>query len=268
MEKKAFVIIILLAALLPLKAQKTEKLLLSGTDKDHTVQWDFYCTNGRNSGRWDKIRVPSNWELQGYGTYHYGTTDMGADEKGLYRYEFAVPSGWKGKKVFIVFEGSMTDTRVKINGKPAGPVHQGAFYRFKYDISSLLNYGNKNLLEVTVSKESSNESINEAERMADYWVFGGIYRPVFLEAFPDSYIDRVAIDAAADGSFMIEVYTGGNTAGMTINAQVETPAGTHIGPPMTMKVGDDGRAVIKGQFDNPALWNPETPSLYHVSVNL
>ena len=66
---------------------------------------------------------------------------MEANEKGLYKYEFTVNKSWQKKNVYIVFEGSMTDTEVKINGKLAGPVHQGAFYRFKYDISDLLNYG-------------------------------------------------------------------------------------------------------------------------------
>ena len=35
----------------------------------------------------------------------------------------------------IVFDGVMTDTEVKINGQLAGPVHQGSFYQFKYDIT-------------------------------------------------------------------------------------------------------------------------------------
>lgn len=99
---------------------------LSGTDKDHTVPWDFYCTGGRNSGKWTKIPVPSNWELQGFGTYNYGHDKVKANEQGLYKYEFLSESG-KGKRVFIVFEGSMTDTKVTINGKQAGPVHQGGF---------------------------------------------------------------------------------------------------------------------------------------------
>ncbi len=47
-------------------AEGTEIQYLSGTDKDHTVPWDFYCTAGRNSGYWTRIPVPSNWELQGY----------------------------------------------------------------------------------------------------------------------------------------------------------------------------------------------------------
>ena len=78
----------------------------------------------------------------------------------------------------------MTDTKVKVNGKLAGKIHQGAFYQFKYDITPLLKYGKSNLLEVEVSKRSENASINKAERDGDFWIFGGIFRPVFLEILP------------------------------------------------------------------------------------
>jgi beta-galactosidase/beta-glucuronidase len=168
-------------------------VFLSGTDAANTVDWEFFCTDGRNSGVWSTIAVPSNWELQGYGTYNYGhdwrneNIKLGR-ETGMYRHEFDVPAEWRGKVVHIVFEGSMTDTRVKVNGRPAGPMHQGAFYRFSYDISSLLRYGRANLLEVEVDKHSADASINRAERQADYWIFGGIYRPVYLEILPEIHI--------------------------------------------------------------------------------
>jgi beta-galactosidase/beta-glucuronidase len=173
----------------PSFGQETETQLLSGWDKDHTVDWDFYCTGGRNSGKWTKIPVPSNWELKGFGTYNYGREKVKSDEKGLYKYQFKLKPEWKKKRVFIVFEGSMTDTKVKINGKLAGPVHQGVFYRFKYEIGKLLDFKGKNLLEVEVAKKSADTSVNRAERDAYYWVFGGIYRPVYLEAVPEVFIE-------------------------------------------------------------------------------
>lgn len=149
-------------------AQSTERQYLSGTDKDHTVNWDFFCSEGRNSGKWTTIRVPGHWETQGFGGYNYGHDRNPHQEKGFYRHEFTVSPTWKNKEVYIVFEGVMTDTKVRINGQEAGPTHQGSFYRFKYNISSLLDYRGKNLLEVAVSKESDNESVNRAERRADY----------------------------------------------------------------------------------------------------
>jgi len=268
--KRTLLISLILFGFLSISAQKTEVQYLSGLDKDHTVQWDFFCNNGMNSGNWSKIGVPSNWELQGFGSYLYGKTNMTANEKGLYKYEFAVSKNWKKKKVYIVFEGSMTDTEVKINGKSAGAIHQGAFYRFKYDISDLLNYESKNLLEVTVSKESTNESINRAERLSDYWVFGGIFRPVYLEAIPVQFIDRVAIDAKADGSFYMDVFTKGAGKAKTVKAQLQTLDGKPFGEALTTNVNKDttGKATIRGSFTKPALWNPEFPNRYQVVVSI
>ena len=62
------------ALLLPMagQAQTTEVFYLSGTDKDHTVDWEFFCSEGANSGKWSRIAVPSCWELQGFGYYNYG----------------------------------------------------------------------------------------------------------------------------------------------------------------------------------------------------
>ena len=192
-----------------LNAQQTEKIYLSGTGSDNTVSWDFYCTGGMNSSKWTKIAVPSCWELQGFGKYDYGYArdSVRGKEKGLYKKTFNVPAAWKGKVINIVFEGVMTDAEVKVNGKPAGEVHQGAFYAFKYDITRLLKYGKDNLLEVTVSKHSANASVNTAERKADFWIFGGIFRPVWLEALPEVHIKEHSINAKATGEITGTFYT-------------------------------------------------------------
>ncbi|MEO7768406.1 MAG: hypothetical protein ABIS01_13330, partial [Ferruginibacter sp.] len=71
-------------------AQQTVIQYLSGTDKDHTVKWDFMVTMGRNSGVWSTIPVPSNWEMQGFGNYYYGTDGKDA-EQGMYKHTFKVP---------------------------------------------------------------------------------------------------------------------------------------------------------------------------------
>jgi hypothetical protein len=251
-------------------AQKTEIQYLSGTDKDHTVTWDFFCTKGMKSGTWTTIRVPSHWEIQGFGGFNYGQNEkVFNNEQGLYKYSFNVPKSWKKKQVYIVFEGSMTDTEVKINGKPAGSIHQGAFYRFRYDISKLLNFGDKNLLEVTVSKESSDFSVNKAERRGDFWVFGGIYRPVYLEAYPSEAIDRVAIDARADGSFKLEAFLKGVAKAKTVEAQIQTTHGKPFGAPIVVAIGANKDTLqLSGSLIKPALWNPETPNLYDVVVSL
>ena len=250
------------------RAQQTEQLYLSGTGNDDTVKWEFFCTAGMNSRKWTSIAVPSNWELQGFGKYDYGFAkdSVRGKEQGLYKYNFKVPAGWKGKKINIVFEGSMTDTEVKINGQSAGPVHQGAFYAFRYDVSALLKYDSDNLLEAKVSKHSANKSVNEAERKADFWLFGGIFRPVYLEALPVQHIERVAVDAKADGQVKAEAYVSGNADKLT--AQLYTASGKKYGRLLSSEIKGSGLVSLSGSFKAPELWSSEFPNLYTVTFTL
>ena len=249
-------------------AAPTETLYLSGTDKDQIVPWRFFCTSGRNSGVWTTIGVPSNWETRGFGTYVYGNTTK-EEEKGLYKTNFTPPAKWRGKQVFIVFEGSMTDTEVSINGVSAGAKHQGGFYRFRYDVTPLIQWGQPNLLEVMVSKDSSDDAVNRAERKADYWVFGGIYRPVYLEAVPAQSIERSAIHARADGTFAADVFLRDAVAGTTLTAQISTLDGQRVGPVFSQPIAAaTGKVTLQTRINNPRRWSAETPALYQVELRL
>ncbi|MDN3669552.1 glycoside hydrolase family 2 TIM barrel-domain containing protein [Echinicola jeungdonensis] len=255
----------------------TEIKYLSGKGYQDTKEWEFMVTGGRKSGEWSTISVPSVWEQEGFGQYQYGIKFYGkpfpdgiADEVGHYKYTFEVPQEWENRIVRIIFDGSMTDTEVKINGRSAGDKHQGAFYRFKYDITDLLKYGKENLLEVTVSKESSNASVNLAERRADYWNFGGIFRPVFLEALPPKFIERTAIDAQANGKFLAEVYLGnGYNSNLSVKAQVTDEDGKKVGDEIKAQIEEGGdKAVLEADFDDVQLWTAETPNLYNIEFSL
>lgn len=63
--------------------------------------------------------------------------------KRKYKYEFTLPQEWEGKQIELVFEAVMTDAKVTINGRKAGNgLHQGGFYRFTYDVSDRIFFGN------------------------------------------------------------------------------------------------------------------------------
>lgn len=257
--------------LIPLRsgASETEELYLSGTGSDNTVSWEFFCTGGRNSGVWTTIPVPSCWELKGFGTYNYGHDANPASEQGLYRHSFPVPAEWAGRNIQLVFEGSMTDTEVKVNGVSAGPIHQGAFYQFRFNVSGLLNYGQTNLLEVTVSKRSANSSINEAERAADYWIFGGIFRPVLLEARPAQSLQRVAIAAQADGALTVVAHTNNIGEPLTVHSWVENAQGQQVGDALSVPIqaGETSRTLTT-QIPGVTPWTMEAPVLYHLVTEL
>lgn len=256
------------AASLAASAQETQVQFLSGHGMDDAVPWKFFCTAGANSGFWTNLPVPSQWDVKGFGTLnYYRDATNPPPESGLYEHEFTVPADWAGQRLFLVFEGSMTDTSAKLNGESVGPVHQGSFYRFKYEVTKLVKPGAVNKLEVRVDKHSANKSVNDAERTADYWVFGGIFRPVHLDAVPPQFIDRVAIDAKADGAFAMDVYADDATGADTIEAQIKTLDGKSVGNLVSEKISG-ARTTLKAQIASPKQWTAETPNLYRVEVAL
>jgi len=254
--------------------QKKEIKFLSGTDNEHTVTWDFFCTSGRKSNVWTTIEVPSCWEQQGFGEYDYGRDYRTygkkfkfANETGIYKHNFTVPENWEGKRIYLVFEGAMTDTEVEINGQSAGEMHQGSFYRFRYDITDKLK-SDENMLKVTVHKMSSNKSVNRAERYADYWIFGGIFRPVYLEAVPQTFIDRVAIDAQADGSFSMQAFPVNIQSKSKIVAKIIDNNGKVVKTCESKVKKGNSKVVLSCKVDNALQWTAETPNLYSVKVSL
>ena len=252
------------------KLVETQRQYLSGHGCDDMVQWDFLCTDGRNSGKWTKIGVPSCWELQGFGTYQYGMRFYGkatpegiADEKGKYKTEFMLPQEWAGRQIQLVFEAAFTEIHVEINGRKAGNgTYQGGFTRHTIDVSDRVFFGSKkNRLEVEVLKESTNPQVNLAERRADYWNFGGIWRPVFIISKPARNIQRVAIDAKADGSFMADVFLNRALPQGSVCVDVIDANGKKVATSPTYIVASD-KAKVEFRTESPKLWNAEQPNLY------
>ncbi len=249
---------------------ETQRQYLSGHGCDDMVEWDFQCTDGRNAGKWTKIGVPSCWELQGFGTYQYGMRFYGkatpegiADEKGLYKTEFTLPQEWEGRQIQLVFEAAFTEIRVQINGRKAGNgTYQGGYTRHTIDVSDRVFFGKKkNRLEVEVLKESTNAQVNLAERRADYWNFGGIWRPVFIVLKPTQNIQRVAIDAKADGFFTADVFLNRAVPGSQVCVDIVDAKGTKVATSPTYIIAGD-KAKAEFRTENPKLWNAEQPNLY------
>lgn len=263
---KRLLSLLLLLAVLPSHAQD-ERIYLSGKGLGDTVEWEFFCSEGRRSGSWQRIRVPSQWELEGFGDYCYGRWSKEGKsapprEEGIYRHRFVVPKAWRGKQVRILFEGVMTDAEVLINGAKAGPTHRGAFYEFAYDISSLVRYGAENRLEVRVRKESSDKSVNRAERLADWWLFGGIFRPVYLEARPKTHIADVALDPRADGSLGGMLYTSPLKEGYRLELLLD---GDKV---LRYALNSGTEHPIEASWLDITPWNPEQPHRYTLTLRL
>lgn len=169
----------------------------------------------------------------------------------------------------------MTDAEVWVNGKSAGQIHQGAFYRFSYDITSLLKAEGENLLEVKVAKQSANKSVNAAERRADWWLYGGIYRPVWLEVVPAVSVEHFILDARADGSLRASVRMAGNAEGHVLAVSIR---GLKDGKPLRTVQGKEqvscplstsGRETeFTCKWSDVKVWNTEAPELYVARLEL
>ncbi|MDE5571474.1 MAG: glycoside hydrolase family 2, partial [Prevotella sp.] len=251
-------------------AQETERQYLSGHGCDDMVEWDFLCSDGRNSGKWTKIGVPSCWELQGFGTYQYGMRFYGkatpegiADEVGKYKHEFTLPKAWEGRQIELVLEAVFTEARVTINGRKAGNgTYQGGFTRHTINVSDRVFFGQKkNRLEIEVLKESTNPQVNLAERRADYWNFGGIWRPVFIVSKPVQNIQRVAVNAKGDGHFMADVYLNRAIPNSSVSVELIDAKGAKVATSPAFTISSD-EAKVDFTAKNIKPWNAEQPNLY------
>lgn len=260
---------ILMACLLTslgVQAVEINRIYLSGQDAATAVDWEFKISDGRNSGAWSTIPVPSNWEAEGFGYYLYGMDKMEKRNPtvGSYRKSFTF-SPKPGHRYFLIFQGSMTDTTATLNGKKVG-FHQGGYTEFNFEITDAVQEG-KNLLEVEVDSSSSNASVVAAERYADFWLFGGIFRPVYIREVPDEFVDRVAIDAQMDGSINMDVFTDGVQGAKQIRAQVIDAQSNKVGSVFSAAISGD-QTRLSAQLEGVQLWSHEIPNLYTVSVEL
>ena len=113
----------------------TQTMYLTGTDTDNTVPWDFMCTAGRKAGVWGTVPTPGCWEFSGFGTYNYGGT-LTPGENGQVPVQLH-PAGHMGRAADLPGLRGLDDRHHGLGErKPVGPVHQGAFYRFRYDVTA------------------------------------------------------------------------------------------------------------------------------------
>ena len=250
-----------------------ERFYLSGADKDHTVPWEFRVSAGRRAGEWTTIPVPGCWEMHGFGNYRYGNGSPD-EEYGEYRKTFDLPAAWRDRRIFLVFEGAMTEAETLVNGLPAGGVaganiHRGGFYEFSHEVTDQLKFGAGNLLEVTVRKSSGDAALNAAERQGDYWNFGGLFRPVYLEARPAAHIERVAVDARHDGTITVDIFPSGLDRASVASARITTPAGVPVGPEFKIPLPAGATSArLSGKVSGIEPWSHESPNLYRLHVFL
>jgi beta-galactosidase len=173
-------------------------LSLNGTWQFHWAEnpgeapSEFY-REGYFRGDWDKISVPSNWQMEGFGFPLFRNVGLPHpmdppevplefNPVGSYFRTFTLPADWKKRRVFLHFEGVHSASYVWINGKEVG-YNQGGMEPAEYDVTEFLHKG-ENQIAVRVLRYSDGSYMEDQ----DTWRLSGIYRDVYLMSTPSVHM--------------------------------------------------------------------------------
>jgi len=183
-----------------------------------------------------------------------------------YQRTFDIPSAWRGKQILLHFGAVDWKAEVWVNDVKVGE-HTGGFTPFYFDITSVLNKGNNDLV-VKVWDPSDRGEQPRGKQIANphgiwYTPVTGIWQTVWLEPVATQYITNLKTTPDIDNN----------------SVKVEVAANTTSADKVEVKVFDGKNLVAKGAALNgvpvelamPAnakLWSPDSPFLYNMEVTL
>jgi len=235
---------------------------------------------------WDKIPVPGNWQMHGYGkpnytnvAYPYSVDPPRVPQDnpvGLYRRKFTLPSDWVNKQVFLTFEGVDSAFYLWVNGQRAG-YSQGAHLPAEFNLTPYLQPG-ETLLAVQVFQWSDGSYLEDQ----DMWRLSGIFREVYLFAAPGVHLRDARIqtlldadyrDAALDLQVRLKNYTSAASAGARVTARlVDADGGVvfeqNVGSPAELPPGGETALAAAVNVSAPHKWSAEDPYLYTLLLSL
>jgi beta-galactosidase len=191
---------------------------------------------------------------------------------------------WYQKEIFIesydkaqyllYFEGVNISSEIYVNGKPAGS-HVGGYVGFEVDISPYIRKDQKNKIAVKVDN-SYNPNVIPSQK-ADFFIYGGITRDVWLKILPEMNISDVQVStptvtnesASTQLKFDIHNHNQLNDS-YSINAKIIEPSTQKVVSEKSVRINKDNRYVDITMPDviNPKLWSPKDPQLYNVVTQI
>ncbi len=225
---------------------------------------------------WRQVDLPHDWSVEDYPVQdetHLGPFfkemqnghDTGYLRGGVgwYRKRFT-PLAQPGQRVFLNFDGVQTQTTVYVNGQQAGNNVYG-YSPFNLDITPFLRFGQENLVAVKAI---------QPEQHSRWFSGAGIYRPVTLSVLAPVHIAPwgLAVLAGVDGAATVDVTlsnAGPVGARVTLKGQIIGPGGERIPFSEAEASPEPGQRLLvrmSAAIPHPALWTPETPTLYRALV--
>jgi len=241
---------------------------------------------------WDEITVPSNWQLQGYGTPIYSnvpypfqadpprvtstppenfTNYKNRDPVGSYRRDFVLPDGWADREIFIHFDGVESAFYIWVNGRQVGYA-QGSRTPAEFNITRHLRPG-RNSVAVQVFRWCDGSYMEDQ----DFWRLSGIYRDVYLFAAPRVHIRDFFVNTHLDENYQDAIltidaelinYSESKTAKPVLRAILFDDAGNEIANlqshkgPVTVSPREKADEHLSAEIKNPDKWSAEEPRLY------
>jgi len=233
-----------------------------------------------DEAKWAMMPVPGNWQLHGFGrpnytnlAYPYPVDPPRAPQEnpvGIYRRRFVLPDGWRGRRVFLCFEGVNSCFYVYVNGKQAG-FSKGAHLPAEFDITEYLRAG-ENLLTVQVFQWGDGAYLEDQ----DMWRLNGIFRDVYLLSTGDVRLRDVCVrtrfddkmrDATLEITAAVRNCAARPAGTYRLSGRLVDPAGATVwegvvGADVRPAGGKDTELRTAVPVRNPARWSAEEPSLY------
>lgn len=260
------------------------KFMLSKTPE--TSPQDFYRTDFDDSG-WDEIKVPSNWQMEGYDTpmFRNIATPFKANPPfiprdynpvGSYRHQFDIPAEWQDMRIILRFEGVASAFFVWVNGREVG-YNQGAMEPAEYDITPYVKAG-RNQVAVNVYQYSDGVYLEDQ----DMWRLAGIFRDVMLVARPEvSLFDYFAKtdfdaeykDAQMDIHVQLKNYADKKCmSGLGLTAELFDGKQRKVSAQSirinSLEAFSTCDFLIRHKITEPRKWTAETPTLYTLVLAL
>ena len=238
-----------------------------------------------DASNWKEIKVPSNWEIQGYGIpiYHNMVYPHGINAPriphndnpvGSYLRKFDVPASWDGRRIYLHFASGTSAMYVWVNGEKVG-YSEVTKSPAEFDITKYAHKG-KNSLAVEVYRWSDGSYLEDQ----DFWRLSGIDNDVYLYSTAQlriaDFFAHPDLDAAyKNGLLSVDVKLKNFKATALENQVVEVTLLDEnnikvVTQSTELEVPANGFAntVITKKITAPKLWTAETPNLYTLLLTL
>ena len=199
--------------------------------------WMFRFSHQVQKKSEQRVNLPHTWNsgdaLSGKQDYYRG---MGNYEKTLF-----VKPEWKGKRLFLRFEGVNTIATVFVNSVCLGE-HRGGYGAFVFEITDKVQYGAENKILVKVNNALQ---LDIMPLVGDFNFYGGIYRDVNLIITDPVNISLT--DYASPGVYLIQNNVTKEQADVKAKVLVSNSSSTAKPVQVNVKIWDGNKIVQQRQ---------------------